>query len=252
MPLMPLWVFYLGSLLIIFYLVSSGIEVFARFTEVIFPLVVIALMLNIYLSVPVIEKGELLPMLGDGLKPLFWAGIKVLPFGPELLIFLAGITTFLPTSKQDLIQLKNGLWRAVFLVGILNTLVVLMQILVFGAFETHRLSFGILVLGKIVEISKTIAGVESLFLGVWLGSLVIKSSAYFFMTIWGIETVFKLKGLKWKLAVSVVFLGIALGIKSVTSVAVELSLAQTYLILPFVFVWIPTLWGVSRWKNRAQ
>ena len=252
MTLVPLWVFYLGGLLLVFYLVSSGIEVFARFTEVVFPLVVIGLVLNIYLSVPRIEQGELLPLLGDGLKPLFWAGIKVLPFGPEFLLFLAGITTFLPTSKQDLAQLKNGLWRAVFLVGIINTLVVLIQILVFGPFETMRLSFGILVLGKIVEISRTVAGIESLFLGIWLGSLVIKTSAYFFMTIWGIETVFKLKGLKWRLAVSIVFLGIAFGIKSGTSVAIQLSLMQTYLILPFVFVWIPTLWGVSRWKKRTS
>lgn len=251
MPLVPLWVFSLGGLLLAFYLVSSGIEVFARFTEVIFPLIVIGLVLNICLSIPRIEQGELLPILGEGLKPVFQAGIKVLPFGMEFLIFLAGIAAFLPTSKQDLGQLKNGLWRAVFLVGIINTLVVVIQILVFGPTQTIRLSFGILVLGKLVEISQTVSGIESLFLGIWLGAFIIKTSAYFFMTIWGIETVFKLKGLKWRLAVSAVFLGIALGIKSGTAVSVELSLVQTYLILPFAFVWIPTLWGVSRWKKRT-
>jgi len=37
MPLTPIGVFYLGGLLLVFYLVWSGIEVFARFSEVIFP-----------------------------------------------------------------------------------------------------------------------------------------------------------------------------------------------------------------------
>ena len=251
MPLTPRWVFYLGGLLIVFYLVNCGIEVFARFSEIIFPLIVIALVLNVGLSIPRIEQGELLPILGEGLKPLFFGALKVIPFSMAYILFLAGILPFLPTGKQKLGQLKTGLWRAVFLVGLLNTLVVLIQILVFGPTETIRLAFGILNLGKMVEISRTVSGIESLFLGVWLGTLVIKSSAFFFMTTWGIETVFKLKGLKWRLAVSAVFWGIAFQFMSGPSLSIELSFVESYLILPFAFVWIPTLWGVSRWKKRT-
>ena len=39
MPLTPLWVFNIGGLLLVFLLVRSGIEVLARFSEVVFPLV---------------------------------------------------------------------------------------------------------------------------------------------------------------------------------------------------------------------
>lgn len=251
MPLTPRWVFYLGGLLLVFYLVNSGIEVFARFSEVVFPVIVIALVLSVGLLIPRIEQGELLPILSEGLKPLFFGSLRVVPFSMAYILFLAGILTFLPTGKQELGQLKTGLWRAVFWVGILNTLVALMQILIFGPTETIRLAFGILVLGKMVEISRTVSGIESLFLGVWLGALVIKSSAFFFMTTWGIETVFKLKGLKWRLAVSAVFLGIAFGFMRGPYLSIELSFAESYLILPFTSVWIPTLWGVSRWKKRT-
>ena len=243
--------FYLGGLLLIFYLVNSGIEVFARFSEVVFPVIVIALVLNLGLSIPRIEQGGLLPILSEGLKPLFFGALKVIPFSMGYILFLAGILPFLPTGKQELRQLKTGVWRAVFLVGILNTLIVLIQILVFEPTETIRLALGILVLGKMVEISRTISGIESLFLEVWLGALVIKSSAFFFMTTWGIETVFKLKGLKWRLAVSAVFFGIAFGFMRGPSLSIELSFAESYLILPFAFVWIPTLWGVSHWKKRT-
>ena len=251
MPLTPIAVFYLGGLLLVFYLVRSGIEVFARFSEVIFPGIVIALVLNLGLSIRRIEQGELLPILSEGLKPLFLGGIKVVPFAMEFILFLAGVATFLPTGKQELSQLKTGLWRAVFMVGILNMLVVLIEVLVFAPTETIRLVYGLLVLGKLVEISRTVTGVESLFVGVWLGALVIKVSAFFFAVTWGLETVFSWKGLKWNLAVGIVFLGIALQFTRGPSLIREIGLVDDYLILPFAAIWILTLWGVSRWKKRT-
>ncbi|GAB6153463.1 hypothetical protein JCM17380_22130 [Desulfosporosinus burensis] len=163
MPLTPLGVFYLGGLLLVFYLVNSGIEVIARFSEVVFPLIVIALLLNIGLSAPRIEQGELLPILSEGFKPILLGAFKVTPFVMTYMLFLAGILAFLPTGKQELRQLKTGVWRTVFLVGILDTLVVLIQMLVFGPTETIRVVYGLLVLGKMVEVSRTVTGVESLF-----------------------------------------------------------------------------------------
>jgi len=250
-PVTPLWIFSLGGLLLVFYLVRSGIEVFARFSEVLFPLIVIALVLNMGLSIPRFEQGGLLPILSGGLKPLLFGVLKVMPFPMEYILFLAGIISFLPSGKQELGQLKTGVWRAVFLVGFLEMLVVLIQILVFGPVETIRLVYGILTLGKMVEISRAVSGVESIFMGFWLGASVIKVSALFFMVTWGLETTFNLKGLKWKLAVSAVFLGIALGNTRGSSLMMELFFMEGYLILPFVFVWIITLWGVSRWKKRT-
>ena len=251
MPLTPRSVFYLGGLLLVLYLANSGIEVFARFSEVVLPIITIAMVLNIGLTIPRIEHGELLPILGEGFKPLFFGALKVIPFSMVYILFLAGILQFLPVGKHEHRQLKTGVWRATFLVGILNTLVVLIQLLVFGPVETTRMRFGILTLGKMVEISRTVSGVESLFLGVWLGALVIKCCAFFFMTTWGIETVFKLKGLKWRLAVSAVFLGISFGFMKASSFKIQISFVESYLIFPFAFVWIPILWTVSQWKKRA-
>ena len=251
MPLVPISVFFLLGMLLVFYMVRSGVEVFARFSEVLFPVIVIVLVLHVVLAIPWIEQGELLPILSEGLKPLFLGGIKVVPFAMTYILFLAGIAAFLPTCKQELSRLKSGVWRSVILVGILNTLVVLIQILVFGPTETVRLGYGILVLGKLVEISRTVAGIESLFLGIWLGALVLKISSCFFAVAWGLETVFSLKGLKWNLAVGIVFLVIAFQFTRGPSLISELGLAGKYLIFPFALVWIPSLWGVAHWKNRT-
>ncbi|MDO0823976.1 GerAB/ArcD/ProY family transporter [Desulfosporosinus nitroreducens] len=251
MQLTPIGMFYLGGILLVFCLIRSGIEVFARFSEIIFPLIVIALVLNMGLSMPRIEQGEFLPILSEGIKPIIWGGLKVAPFAMEYILFIAGILTFLPTGKRELAQLKRGVWQAVFLVGFLNTLVVLIQILIFGPGETVSLVYGLLVLGKMVEISRTFAGVESLFLGAWFGVLVIKVSAFFFTVNWGLETVFNLKGLKWNLGVGVVFMGIAFKFKRGPVLVMEIGFVDNYLILPFASVWILTLWGISRWKKGA-
>jgi len=251
MPLTPVWVFYLGGFLLVFYLVRSRIEVFARFSEVVFPLIVIALILNTGLSIPRIEQGELIPILSEGFKPIVLGALKVTPFVMTYMLFLAGIIAFLPTGKQELGQLKTGLWRVIFLVGILDTLVVLMQILVFGPAETIRVVYGLLVLGKMVEVSRTVAGVESIFLGIWLGAAVMKIASLFFAAIWGLETVFGLNGLKWRLAMGVAFVGIALKFTRGPSLILEIGLLDDYLIMPFVSVWILALWGVARWKKSA-
>lgn len=251
MPLTPIGMFYLGGILIVFCLVISGVEVFARFCELIFPFIVIALFLNIGLSIPRIEQGELLPILSEGIKPIIAGGLKVAPFAMEYILILSGIIAFLPTGKKELNQLKRGIWQAVFLVGFLNTLVVLLQILVFGPVETVRLVYGLLVLGKMVEISRTVAGVESLFLGAWLGALIIKVSALFFAVTWGLEYLFNLKGLKWNFAVGLIFLGIAFKFKRGPSLIMEIGFVDDYFILPFTFFWIITLWGISYWKKKA-
>ncbi|MDR3541930.1 MAG: endospore germination permease [Desulfosporosinus sp.] len=251
MPFTPRWLFCVGGLLLVLYLVSAGIEVLARFSEVIFPIIVIALVLNITLSMSRIEQGELLPILTEGLKPLFFGMFKVIPFAMSYIFILAGILAFLPVGKQELGQLKTGLWRAVFLVGVLDMLVALIQILVFGPSETVRLVYGLLVLGEMVQISQTVSGVESLFMGVWLGAWVIKISAFFFAAIWGLETVFRLQGLKWKLVVSAVFLGITFGFVRGPSLIMEIGLVEVYVILPFTSVWVLTLWGASRWKKET-
>lgn len=99
--------FFLGGIFLVLSLIKSGIEVFARFSEVVFPLIVIALLLNVGLSIPRIEQGEFLPILSEGFKPLFLGATKVIPFVMTYMLFLAGVIAFLPTGTQELSQLKK-------------------------------------------------------------------------------------------------------------------------------------------------
>lgn len=252
LPLMPHYIFILGGFLLIFLLYFSGIEVFGRFTEVVLPIVVIALVLTALLTIPHFEEGELYPILGKGIKPVFLASFKVAPFALEYILFLAGLISFLPKQAKDLKQMKKGIWRAVFLVAFLNTLIALIQILTFGPLETTRLTYGLLVLGKMLEISRAVAGVESIFALVWMGALAIKVAAFFFAGMWGLKSVFGLKNFKWSLILGLVYILVPMFFPRGMDIIVEIDAIDTYLILPFGVFWVLLVWGVDKWKRRPK
>jgi spore germination protein KB len=65
--------------------------VFAHFSQVIFPVFVITLVLNLILTIPHIGQGKLLLILSEGLKPLYFGGIQIVPFAMNFILFIAGL-----------------------------------------------------------------------------------------------------------------------------------------------------------------
>jgi spore germination protein (amino acid permease) len=250
-PLMPKSVLTLGILFLVIALAWAGIEVLARFSEFSFPLVLIGLLVTLIFSFPRFEWNEFYPVLANGFKPVLIGAYKVIPFSMEYIFFLAGVLPFLPTGEQA--RLKSGLWRAAIIVGTIQTVLTIMEILVFGPVEAARLNIGLLSLGKMIDIAKTISGIESVFLGLWLGAMVLKITAAFFAVIWGLQYIFGLKKKFWLyLGVSLILFIIAMFQRGGTQVYLELTVIDDYLVLPFALAWIPLLWLVDRWRRRAS
>lgn len=252
LPLMPRTVLIFGGFFLVFYLFISGIEVLGRFAEVVFPVVTGALILMALFTIPRFEQGELYPILADGMMPVLKASMKVAPWPMEYILFLAGLLPFLSRQAKDLKQMKKGIWRSVFFAAFLITITVLIQIQTFGPFETVRLTYGLLVLDNMIEISRTIAGVESIFTLVWMGALIIKITACFFAGMWGIRSVFGLKNLKWSFVLGLVYVAIPMFISRGIDLVVENGTVDDYLILPFAVVWVLLVWGVDKWKSRSK
>jgi spore germination protein (amino acid permease) len=249
MPLMPKSVYTTGVILLVIALAWAGIEVLARFSEFIFPLVVIALIITMLLSIPRFEWDQFFPVLANGIKPVVFGAFKTLSFSLEYILFLAGLIPFLPTVEQS--RLKSGLLRAVILVGIVMTLITFTEIMVFGPVEAARLNLGVLSLGKMIEIAKTIAGIESVFEGFWLGAAILKITAAFFAVIWGLEYIFGLMKKFWLYAAIVlIFFIIAILQEGGTQVYLELLMVENYFLVPFVLLWVPSLWVVERLRRR--
>lgn len=252
LPLMPRFVFIGGGLILVLLLVWTGVEVFARFAEVVFPIVVLALVVTAIFIIPRFEQGELYPILGNGILPVFKGSLQVIPFAMEYLLYLAWLLPFLPQKKDDLQSMKKGIWKTVILVGLLDTMIVLIELMTFGSVEMARLTYGLLVLGKMIEVSRTLAGVESIFAMVWMGALATKVAAFFFAARWGLKTVFGWKSSGWSFALGGFFFLVPYIMVRGTDLTVEISFVDQYLILPFTLIWILLVWGADKWKKRAK
>ena len=250
LPLTPSAVFLGGMLLMVFFLVWAGIEVFARFSEAVFPLIVLGLIANMLLVLPRFEWEEFYPLLENGIAPVFPGIVKIAPFACEYALFVAGLLAYLPQDAQERRRLRPGVWRAVLVVGILNTLLTLAEILIFGPAEAKRINYGLLALGKLVEVAKTIAGVESIFMLVWMGAMITKIAALFFIAVWGLRFVFGLAAkARWYLALAAVFFAIAWSVKGPLFL-IEISFVDDYIILPFALTWFAVLGGKWYWQKR--
>jgi len=83
---------------------------------------------------------------------------------------------------------------------------------------------------------KNLLQISETLLGKWIGKII--GVLYIFIT-----------GYFGHLALSIVFLGIALQFTKGSALIQEIGFVDNYLILPFASVWILMLWGVSSWKK---
>lgn len=250
LPLTPRWVFILSGLPLILMMVYAGIEVLARFSEIVFPIIATAIVGTVLLSIPRFEPGELLPFLENGVKPMLYGVLQGIPWPMEFILVLGGLIKFLPRNQQDIKRMRAQVWFVFLMAGLLDMLITLVEIWVFGPTETKRLIYGLLTLGKMIEISHTIAGVESIFIMVWMGAHLIKISALYFLAFWGVQSVFKIKRWVAHILVILILAGVAWTSIRGSDLVDAIAYADRYLILPLAMIWVVLLWGVSAWKQR--
>lgn len=250
LPFTPRWVFILSGFPLFLMLVYAGIEVLARFSEIVFPLIALALVGTALLSIPRFEQGELLPFLENGFKPVLYGVIEVIPWPMEFILFFGGLLKFLPKSHQERKQIRIRLWYIFLLIGFLDMLITLVEIWVFGPSEAARQTYGLLSLGKMIEISRAISGIESIFMVIWMGASMIKITAFYFIAWWGVQSVFKVNQWVAHIIIIPIFIGVPWIIVRGADIPLEIAQVDRYLILPFVLVWVILLWGISTWKQN--
>lgn len=248
----PRWIFILSELPLFFMMVYAGIEVLARFSEIVFPIVAAALVGTALLSIPRFEPGELFPFLENGVKPLLYGVIQGIPWPMEYILFLGGLIKFLPRDSKKMKQIRVKIWPVFLAAGLLDMIITLAEIWVFGSSETTRLTYGLLTLGKMIEISRTVSGIESIFTLFWLGAHIIKISALYFLALWGAQSLFGFK--RWVTHGLIILIMIIVAWTSLRGVDLlnDVAFADSYLILPLALVWVVLLWGVSTWKQRIK
>lgn len=250
MPLTPSWIFNIATMILVVILVFSGIEVFARFTEIVFPLVALVIVIIMAFSLPLIEKGILFPILENGLMPVLKGMTTIFPFVMEYIGFLFILLPFLPTDQSAYKKLRKSMVIIPIVIGIGTTAFLVIYMMTFGYYDATRITYGVISLAKTVEIKNTLSGGESVMEVVEFGSIIIKAAGLFFACYWSLKTVFGLKSRGWILLLAGVFLFIADRFIRTMDLLREFALIDKYVMLPLIGLWVPILWITVRWKRR--
>ncbi|CAA7599862.1 Spore germination GerAB [Acididesulfobacillus acetoxydans] len=251
LPLVPTTVIIGGMILLVLMLAWSGVENFARFAESVFPLVVFGLLFTMVFSIPRFEPDEYLPILENGVMPVIWGVAKLASYPMEFILFMAGAITFVP--REDEGRLKKGLWRASVFVAFIQGALTFTEVMVFGPEEAMRLNYGLLALGKMVEISRTVSGIESLFLLIWMGAEIIKICALFLAAFWGIRHLSGWNKNLWLyLGLALLFMAVAVPRPGGTALALQILRFDEWTVLPLAGCWIPLLFLLNVWKRRRR
>jgi len=192
LPETPLSVILFVFILISLYALLKGVEVFARTSEIIMPLIafsIIGLFILVFLSVDVDFKN-LKPVLGEGIIPVLKAAypsVSLFPFG-EILIF-----SMYWCYADEKKAIRKTTMLAAILSGVLLSMSLIMDITVLGVSYTSISTIPLLSTIRLVSIGDIITHIDTLgILLIFLGGF-YKMSLFLNGTVSVLVTVFKIK-----------------------------------------------------------
>lgn len=170
LPEMPIAVFAAGTALTGWVLSAYGREALYRTGQLFFPLMVLASLVNLVVSLAGnLDGRELLPVLAAGPQPVLGPVPLVFAFGSEALVVAVAAG-----AVRDPRQLARGLPVAVALSGLLLAAYTAAAVGVLGSREVARSTFPVLALARQVRVSLFILRVEILTLFAWLTGTFVK------------------------------------------------------------------------------
>lgn len=188
MPETPIRVSLLGLGLLCIYVVKSGVEVMARFSTYLFPLVVVIIVVVQLLAIPSFEPEFLKPILGNGLVPILKGGYSAFTFPFAETILLTGAFFSLKNKKSPYkVYFPALLFTCLLIVAlIIRNIMILGGTISFAYFPSHEAVSRIHVGDFIQRIELTVALV-------FMVGVFIKSALCLLVASRGVANVFKLQ-----------------------------------------------------------
>lgn len=184
----PIEIIFILLTLTVIYGVRMGIENLARSAEIFIPWIFLLTFLSFIFLLPEANSDGVLPMLEDGIKPVFHAGYHIVAFPfLELLAFLL-ITPFV----QEKEKVKKSFIIGVAFGGIILFLATLFCILVLGADVTANHEFPVYSLGKKISIGGFLERLEIIVAFNWFLSIYFKLAITFYFVVVAITQLAKL------------------------------------------------------------
>ncbi|NOU62514.1 GerAB/ArcD/ProY family transporter [Paenibacillus sp. LMG 31461] len=182
LPRTPVWILTITMVLLLIYITYiGGIEGIGRCGELLGPFIVIMLILILPLNIPVMDWTRILPIYEDtGIGHIFKGALSPLSFFGEVCM-LTMLVSFMKQPLEAPVRAMLGLGAACFLF-IVSTLFVIM---VFGPGLSAKMTHPFFDMVRFISFGGFIENIDVVIVLIWIISVFIKMSIYFFISCYG-------------------------------------------------------------------
>lgn len=191
MPETPILFFMIGTMIFCAYAVRSGIEVMGRLSEIIAPIIMIAIITIFILLAKDMNFKLLTPVMEKGFFPVLYGGFLYTPRTDEI-VDIAMILPFLNNRRKG----KTIFFIYFSILLIFFYLVSIPIMTTFGVPFAKNLSFPYFSMIRIISVGDFLERIESIHMGIWVLGIFIKVSFYYYLAVLGMGQLFNLKDYK--------------------------------------------------------
>ena len=188
MPETPCLFFSISIMIIAVYAARNGLEVIARCTDFILPLMVVFIVSIFIFATPEMAVRNLFPILENGFRPVLGGALVAWSFLGQVVI-ISTYGAFVNPPRALGWSLIAGLLGIAFFLG----LVIMGVVLAFSCCEIERLTFVAYNLARIISLGQFFERIEVLLLAIWIVGVFIKITLNLYVTALGLATVTGLK-----------------------------------------------------------
>ena len=190
MPETPMIWIHILFMIVVVMGVRLGIESLARCAEILFPFFLILFIILTLSTFPQIKANNIQPVLETGMKPIVWSALVFLSIASLTLIALLVV---FPVYVNNWKEMRKAFFIGHFIGGFIMVMIITLSIFVLGPFHTARYLYPSYELARRATIGNFLERIEAILEVMWLFSLYIKTSLYFYATVLGLGQIFKLK-----------------------------------------------------------
>jgi spore germination protein KB len=248
MPNTPPVLINLLFTLLVIYTMIRGFEGYARVTELYSFFLVSIIGITLFLVLTSADLKNIQPVLSQGPMPVFKSLGTLYPYAMETVLFMS---LWLPCLNQGKKAKRAVLW-GLPVSGILISILVLVNICVFGLQLTQSRVFPALGIFRYINIPNFLLGFDVLFMILWIASSYLEILVFFYQPVVGLAQWLNLKDYK-PLVIPMAVLNAVLAM--VPSNIVEVirldSLKNPVIILPMALL-IPVVWLVALMRKSGK
>ncbi|MGE7953977.1 GerAB/ArcD/ProY family transporter [Lysinibacillus xylanilyticus] len=189
MPETPPVVFSILFNLIILFAAYSGIEVFARTLEILFPAFLFIFIIFVLFITPEIEIKNVQPILEVSAQPLIYS---ILHFMGLFSFPLVVILMVFPSAINNYTSGKKGFYIGTLIGGLILTIVIALSILVLGVTNTSLRTFPSYTLAQRISIGNFLQRIEVIMAFIWMVTIFVRAFMYFYATVKGLGEILKI------------------------------------------------------------